>query len=80
MPAHPRLGQFASRAKAHVEENVLCTRAAARFMSGAMDQRRELNTRSNVECADAFRAIEFVARHRQEIDTQLSHLGRDLSH
>jgi hypothetical protein len=45
-----------------------------------MDERLDLNTRTNIERADAFWAVEFVARHGQEIDTEFSHLRRDLSH
>ena len=47
-------------------------------MPRAMDERLELNTRTDIESADAFRAIEFVARYGQEIDTKLSNVRGDL--
>ena len=37
-------GQFAGRTKAYVEQNVLRTRAAARFMTRAVDERLEYRT------------------------------------
>jgi hypothetical protein len=49
-------------------------------MPRAMDERLELNTRTDIKRADAFRAVELVARYGQEIDTQLSSLRGDFSH
>jgi hypothetical protein len=80
VPVDPRRCQFARRAETHIEQNVLRTCAPARFVFPTMDQRFESNTRAHIQRADAFRAIEFVASHGQEIDTQRSDLRRDLSH
>src|SRR5689334_14667577 len=79
VPGDPGFRQFTRRSEARVEQHVLRTRAPAGFMSTTMNQRLQLNTRTNIERADAFGAVELVAYDGQEINTQLLHVRRDLS-
>lgn len=60
------------RAKACIKQNSLRTPAAARFMPRAVGAGLQLSALADTERADAFRAVEFVARRGLGIDAQLS--------
>src|SRR6516164_5538888 len=59
--------------------HILGSRAAARFVAGAVDERFELYALANIKNSDAFRSIELVPGDGQQVDAQLFYIDGDFA-
>lgn len=78
--ADPGLRRAARGAERSGQERALRAGAPAALMSGAVDERLDLDPPANVERADALGGIDLVARDGEKIDPELIiDLRRDLA-
>src|SRR5215831_7058396 len=78
------LGQRRARDPARLAESddvghVLGSRASARFLAGAVDERLEPYAVANVEGADALRRVHLVPRQREQVGAQCCDINSDLA-
>jgi hypothetical protein len=64
---HPGLGELGSLAKAYDSGDVFRARAEAALVMSAIEKLAQASSRANVQSADAFGGVEFVAGERKQI-------------